>query len=202
MVLRRGSLPPSLFAQLVVGFSSPLAAHWKSLWTSVGRFLNLDLRSDQALMVSFFTLGNGRGNLAPTIGHTSHKCQQNLHTCGSSIAFLIQSLDLFAQLVVGFSNPLAAHWKSLWTSVGRFLNLDLRSDQAQVVSFFTLGNGRGNLAPTIGHTSHKCQQNLHTCGSSIAAAVRFLDLSVRLIPAGAFKGWWAGEFYRTHYPFA
>ena len=73
---------------------------------------------------------------------------------GISIAVAIHSLNLFAQLVVGFSNPLAAHWKSLWTSVGRFLNLDLRSDQAHTVSFFTLGNGRGNLAPTIGHTPH------------------------------------------------
>ena len=33
--------------------------------------------------------------------------------------------------------------------------------------------------------------DLYRAGNSIAVAVRFLDLSVRLIPSGAFKGWWA-----------
>ena len=73
----------------VLGFPTLWSPHQKRFRTSAGRFskftlwcrdVDLDLRSDQTHMVSFFTLGNGRGVLAPTIGYTSCECQQNLAT--------------------------------------------------------------------------------------------------------------------------
>ena len=67
MVLRRGwvSQPFGHASETISGSM----AGFPKLTIRCGN-MNLDLQSDQTHMVSFFTLGNGRGDLAPTIGHT------------------------------------------------------------------------------------------------------------------------------------
>ena len=67
----------------------------------------------------------------------------------------------------------------------RFWKIDLRSDQAHMVSFFTLGNGRGNLAPTIGHTPHiNVNRTYIPVGYLSRSAIHSLD-SIRSVDLSA-----------------
>ena len=78
MVLRRGWVSQPFGHRIRNDFRTSADRIFRfTFWC---RDVDLNLRSDQTHMVSFFTLGNGRGDLAPTIGYTSCECQQNLAT--------------------------------------------------------------------------------------------------------------------------